>query len=347
MNRIKRNCYIVLILFVLSSCFGKKDTYVCPPCGLACDTLSFHRTGTCPHCKMDLVDKATLLDVGDQEHQIKEIRIKPGSGKFLVDGGSHPSKIIEVHYHMPSNFTKASKVLLVLPGAGRNANDYRDAWKKASEAYGVLVLALGYPEKYYPGFWSYNLAGMLYDIDFEKETFKVNAEPSKWIFDDFDRIFKGVKETLGLKEDSYDMFGHSAGGQLLHRFALFGSANNANRIVAANSGWYTLPIAAQPFPYGLGDAPFENRQLNFDKQVTVFLGENDDASETRGHLRHGPVVDKQGTHRLARGIYFFKISKSRAKDLKKPFHWHLEIVPNVGHDYKKIAAKAALYLYTL
>src|SRR5262249_51416709 len=35
---------------------GKK-TYVCPPCGLDCDKLTFDRPGVCPHCGMTLVEK--------------------------------------------------------------------------------------------------------------------------------------------------------------------------------------------------------------------------------------------------------------------------------------------------
>ncbi len=334
-----------MLLMVVSFCFGKQGVYVCPPCGLACDTLFFGQGGSCPNCNMVLVHKADSNKRPEERLQIHAVKIEQGSGKFLVKGGSSLAKTISVHYHRPANFTETSSVLLVLPGAGRNANDYRDAWKQASETYGVLVLALGYPEQHYPGFWSYNLAGMLYDIDFKKETFTVETEPAKWIFNDFDRIFHLVKAALALQQDHYDMFGHSAGGQLLHRYALFGTSQNTNRIVAANSGWYTLPTTMAPFPYGLGKSAFANKKIDFDKKLIIFLGENDNADETRGHLRHGPEVDQQGFHRLERGMYFYHTAKKEAKTNNKRFHWSMEIVPNVGHDYKKMSAKAALLLY--
>jgi CubicO group peptidase (beta-lactamase class C family) len=35
-----------------------KGTYVCPPCGLNCDKLTFDKPGTCPVCGMTLIEKA-------------------------------------------------------------------------------------------------------------------------------------------------------------------------------------------------------------------------------------------------------------------------------------------------
>src|SRR5947209_2078485 len=33
------------------------DVYVCPPCGLDCDKLTFDKPGTCPACGMILIEK--------------------------------------------------------------------------------------------------------------------------------------------------------------------------------------------------------------------------------------------------------------------------------------------------
>jgi len=94
--------------------------------------------------------------------QVNRIRIDSGSGNFLTKGGpGREEKTITVFYHNPKNFTRRSPVLIVVPGAGRNASEYRDAWVSASEKYGVLILSPEYVEKDYPEFWSYNLGGML------------------------------------------------------------------------------------------------------------------------------------------------------------------------------------------
>ena len=309
---------------------------------MECDALSFSGPGICPHCKMELIKRSDLLDIS--EPPVNEIHIEEGSGKFVIDGGFDPNKTITIFYHQPKSFTTHSQVLFTIPGAGRNAADYRNALIAASEKYGVLILSPQYAEDDYAGFWSYNLAGMIYDVNVKDSTFKINHQPNQWIFNDFDRIFDLVRQEINLKEDRYDMFGHSAGGQILHRLALFHPRSKANRILASNSGWYTLPIVQEPFPYGLDGIGMETKDIDFSSQLILFLGEKDDADETRGHLRRSPEVDKQGTHRFARGTYFFT-AKSTALAHQKEFNWRLITVPNIGHEYQKMSKEAMEYLY--
>jgi hypothetical protein len=57
--------------------------------------------------------------------------------------------------------------------------------------------------------------------------------------------------------------------------------------------------------------------------------------------------DKQSLHRLERGTYFYKESKKIASELNSEFNWILEIVPNIGHDYKEMSKAAADYLYKI
>lgn len=336
----------------------------------------------------------------------KPVEIAPGSGSFVVPGGGGDGeKQITVFYHRPANLRPESAVLMVIPGAGRNGDDYRDAWVSASEAHGVLILSPSYPEEFYPEFWSYNLAGMteevtldlgfvvdtdpdewvldearegldarvgmhelvgdgpghqllyqlvllskagmLEGVDVRGTSSVANGDPRKWIFRDFDRIFETARDALALETDAYDLFGHSAGGQILHRLALFHPNGRADRILAANSGWYTLPTFEQAFPYGLKGSGLAADQLAaaFAADLVVFLGEEDDADETRGSLRRTPEADRQGTHRLARGRHFFRQARQVAEAMGVGFDWRLEIVPGVGHDYERMSAAAAQYLY--
>ena len=64
----------------------------------------------------------------------QDVSINKGSGNFLINGSAiHQNDTISIFYHMPQNFTPNSQILLVIPGAGRNADDYRDSWVEASE----------------------------------------------------------------------------------------------------------------------------------------------------------------------------------------------------------------------
>lgn len=279
--------------------------------------------------------------------------IDTGSGSFHVAGGENrEDKTIGVYYHKPATFTAKSRVLLVLPGAGRNGGTYRDDWIEASEEHGVLILALEYPEDSYPNFWSYNLAGMISEVEINEARtamvgYTVNRNPTTWIFADFDRIFAEVKDELGLEADTYDMFGHSAGGQILHRMVLFHPENNANRILASNSGWYTVPTFDGEFPFGLDNLMTTGEGLGrpFMADLVVFLGELDDENETRGHLVRSPEVDVQGISRIERGKHFYTTAKQAAEMLDSEFNWKIKVIPNVGHDHKRMSDAAADYLY--
>jgi len=288
-----------------------------------------------------------------QPARAEEIHIGDGSGSFVLAGGAgREGKSIAVFYHKPSTFTPRSQVLIVVPGAGRNGWTYRDAWVSAAEEHSVLILSPSYSEEYYPEFWSYNLAGMITDFEVHQDStptvsFRTVGDPSAWIFGDFDRLFVEVKRYLGLEASTYDMFGHSAGGQLLHRLVLFHAGSMANRVVAANSGWYTVPTFDDEFPYGLASSPLAPTTIYaaFAANLVVLLGERDDENEVRGDLVRTPEVDVQGTSRIERGRYFFDNAAQTAAELGIPLEWKLEVVPNVGHDVERMSAAAAEYLY--
>jgi pimeloyl-ACP methyl ester carboxylesterase len=154
-----------------------------------------------------------------------------------------------------------------------------------------------------------------------------------------------VISSTGSSQKQYDIFGHSAGGQILHRFALLFPDSKANRILASNAGSYTLPDFKTNFPYGLKDLRIETSQLkeSFQKNLVVFLGEEDNENETGGLILRSPTLDKQGTHRFSRGNYFY--NKSKAKKINTVFNWKLYVVSGVGHNQKEMAKAAALYLY--
>lgn len=344
------NLLFFLFFLTLLSCQNKTGKYVCIPCDLSCDELTFNTSGICPHCKMGLIKKSELIP--EKELILNEINIQNGSGKFLIDGGLQEEKQIIIHYYKPLNLKPESPVVIILPGAGRDGDEYRDAWIEKAEIYNVMVVSPEYSENYYPEFWSYNLAGMITDVEINDErtamtSFKISKNPNEWIFNDFDRIFNLTKKRLNLKTDTYDLFGHSAGGQISHRLAIFKPDNKANRILSSNSGWYTVPRDKENFPTGLKGSNKSEKEIDFSKNLVLFLGEKDNANETRGSLKRTTEVDKQGLHRLERGTYFYKESKKIASESNSEFNWTIEIIPNIGHDFREMSKAAADYLYKM
>jgi DNA-directed RNA polymerase subunit RPC12/RpoP len=354
---------IVFALFVLFSCQGQNtEVYVCDPCDLPCDTLTFQQPGSCPHCGMKLLKQGVVIK--EANLVVSEIDITPGSGVFLVEGGTgKEGRNVKVYYHRPEAYTQDSKILIVIPGAGRNGDSYRDALIEASEKYNVLILSPMYAEEAY-SFTDYHLGGIIKDaniaqcIEFEgnsniavlderKLRYTVGQNPKEWIFDDFDVLFERVVMTTNSTQEGYDIFGHSAGGQILHRMAIFHPASKANIIIAANSGFYTLPSADIDLPFGVQNAflDFDNIVASFENRLLVMIGALDNAEEDGGTLLRSPTVDKQGLHRLERGKYFYNYSMETAKEIGAAFNWKLNIVPDVGHDHRLMASAAAKILY--
>lgn len=353
---------IMLVCICLSSCRNKNGEYVCPPCDLPCDELTFSEAGSCPHCDMALVRKEDLIE--KNVLQLNQIDIQNGSGAFLVEGGpGHEGERIKVYYHKPENYDADSSILMVIPGAGRNGDSYRDAWIEESEKYGLLILSPMFAEGGY-GFGDYHLCGLLKNIDLknsieyventniarmneENFSFEINPDSEQWIFNDFDRIFDLVVAHLNSEQTTYDIFGHSAGGHILHRMALFHQDSKANHILSANSSFYTLPSYEYSMPFGLKDAPIERETLQyaFSKNFVLFLGELDNENETGGTFLRSTTSDKQGLHRLERGKFFFESAKAMAEELKVDYNWKIQVVPGVGHNHREMGNAAGEYLY--
>ncbi len=352
----------VLVLIIYVSCQTQNITYVCTPCNLACDTLIFQKPGICPHCQMALVKSSEIVRL--EELEVDSIDIQKGSGVFVVEGGmGKKGKPIGVYYYMPQNYHPDTKILMVIPGAGRDGDEYRDAWIDAAEQYNLLILSLQYRESMYD-FTQYHMCGLMHEWDYTQSfefvensnnalldesslQFEVNDDPNQWIFKDFDRIFDQVVTALNGNQTTYDMFGHSAGGQILHRLALFYPENKAEYIIAANSGFYTHPDFERGLPFGMEDTPIPQEQLasSFANQLVLLLGELDNENEDRGTLLRSETADQRGLHRYARGKYFFDQSQKYAEGLGYTFRWELKVVPNVGHDFRKMSQAAADYLY--
>ncbi len=355
--------YLCIAGLVFWSCGETKQTaniaqYQCVPCNLSCDENIFDKEGKCPHCNM------ALVPIPNKGYSIEDLVLNPGSGSFPMQVTTVQGiRTIYVFYHMPKGFDPESKILVVVPGSGRNGDDYRDAWVAASEKYNVLVLAPIYPEPTFD-FDQYHLGGVVKDLNIRDNItwvegtnqarlnesllhYQAVSNPELWIFDDMDMLFETVVKATGAKAKTYDLFGHSAGGQILHRLAIFHPNTKANRILAGNSGSYTLPDTERPLFFGIGGSPIsiESLQKSFKKKLVIFLGENDNAEETGGILLMSPSANLQGLHRLERGRYFYNFSKKLADSLNADFQWKLHVVPDIGHEYQKMSEAAAEYLY--
>lgn len=321
-----------------------------------------------PNFAIGQVTTSCFDGAGTINHALEENpeTLPEGIGSFhLSDLGTTG---LTVHYARPKSFSSSSPILLVLPGAGRNSDDYRDAWIDAACASGTLVAALGYPEEQYD-FAAYNMGGTISNLQFDNPSFSRVSETattitlddgdirfdvvtnrSDWIFNDFDHVFERLVQMTDSEQQTYDIFGHSAGGQILHRFAIFAPRSKARVIVAANSGFYTFPDLSQALPTGLQGTGLTETDVSqaFSTQLVLLLGELDNNDQAGGTLLHTPHINQsQGLGRLERGQRFYEDARDEAARIEAAFRWQVQVIDGIGHNYRAMSAAAANYLMNL
>ncbi|OFX11232.1 MAG: hypothetical protein A2516_00110 [Alphaproteobacteria bacterium RIFOXYD12_FULL_60_8] len=264
-----------------------------------------------------------------------------GTGQFSLTvptlNGPQP---LTVFFYRPLQARPDTPVVVVMHGVNRNAADYRDQWIEPAREHGFIVLAPEFTKTDFPGSAAYNL-GNLMDADEHlnpKET---------WSFTLVHRVFQRAIELTGGACQRFGLFGHSAGGQFVHRMVSLYPRPEIGTAVAANAGWYTLPLRTVRWPYGwqglpegrVGDPAFDLKAA-FAKHLVLLLGEEDTDPEAE-NLRNTKETKAQGPHRLARGQYFLAESRKIAARLGLPFAWEMVLVPGVDHSPSRMAKAAA------
>lgn len=268
-----------------------------------------------------------------------------GTGSFVFDDYQPlEDKPIQVYFHIPGSAGPNTPILLVFHGNGRDALESRDLLIDKANQRSFIVVVPEFSTTYFPGSDSYHMANIFEDGD-RPSTATLNTE-EEWTFMVMDPIFERVKELTANKTTTYDLFGHSAGAQITHRFLTFEAGAKFNRIMASASGWYTVPDSEIKFPYGLKVSPMENAYLGavFTKSLTIIVGTLDTDPNSYS-LRHNTQADAQGLNRLDRAQYYYETSRDIALGKNLTFNWQYKSVPNVGHDFGALANFAADLLY--
>jgi poly(3-hydroxybutyrate) depolymerase len=234
------------------------------------------------------------------------------------------------------------RVLMVIHGAGRNAEQYLDSWLGIAEEHGLFVVAPEFSEE--NGIrvggeweWRFNTGNVV-------GWFGNDTDEEDWYFTSVERLFESIRRSDGRVLDRYVIFGHSAGGQFVHRMMLFQPEAHFELAIAANSGWYTLPDAERDFPYGLLGAPFSTERIDaaLQRPLIVFLGTDD--TPDQGSFRTSDEAMAQGATRPLRGARFFEEATRLAKARGLPLGWTLEYAEGIGHDKHGMASASVRLL---
>lgn len=280
-----------------------------------------------------------VLCANDSAEEVSEV--PAGKGLFTVDiPTSNGTSSLSVFYYKPPSASPETQVVFVLHGLKRNAKTYRDHWITVADQHNLIILAPEFTDELFPRSKGYNLGNVL----------SPNGEENPretWSFAMIEKVFDQFREKLNTKCTRFNIFGHSAGAQFVHRMIELYPQDNIGTAIAANAGWYTLPVETEAWPYGLRNGPqidWTTTAPNvFAQDFVVLLGENDN-DPSHKYLRKTPEARAQGAHRFARGQYFFQLAEQEAKRLDTPFNWRLQVVPGIGHSAAKMAGSAAKIL---
>lgn len=263
--------------------------------------------------------------------------IKPGKGAFtFIDQKGRPDRPITVHTYRPAACDASCPIQFVIPGVERNAGTYRDYWIEAADKYRFVVVAPEFSKQYWPHAAAYNLGDVV-----------AQSDPAKWTFSAIEHLFDEVRTT----QTTYKIFGHSAGGQFVHRMLLFLPDNRSSLMVSANPGWYTMPEwrkadAKDPFPFSLVGARVGEGELRqaLGRRYILMLGA-DDTDADADNLSKTAGAEREGATRLQRGQTFFNAATAAARRLGVAFAWKLDEVPGVGHQGSVMSRRAADLIY--
>jgi poly(3-hydroxybutyrate) depolymerase len=239
-------------------------------------------------------------------------------GSFEFDDKGAPP--VRVWYYRPAEVTSDARVLFLMHGGSRTGEEARNVGAPFAEAHGLVLLVPEFRARDYPGD-RYAFGNM------SDEAGRLQAQ-SKWGFLVVERLFDQVRQQLGLSATTYDIIGHSAGGQFVHRLVLFLPSARFGRAVACSPGRYAFPTLRQSFPYGLGGSGINRVGLAkaFARELVLLLGDRDTIDTERE-----PAAMLQGANRFARGLRFFATATEEARALNATLAWRLRIVNGADH----------------
>ena len=257
-------------------------------------------------------------------------KIKIGVDAFVINAYKDSDrKSIKVWTYKPESWKDQDDIVFVMHGGGRNADDYLQAWIELADINNLLIVAPEFENKFSKYTTNDYQEGNLYTF------FGTKNPKSEWAYTVVENIFDHIKSVNNITNEQYDIFGHSAGAQFVHRMVMLMPESRIGTAIAANSGFYSLPNENLEFPYGIKNTETD-LQKSYKKRLIVLLGELDN-DPSLGTFRTTDLAMEQGAHRLERGTTFFNENKELTSKNNWTFNWEMHTVKEVGHNYKKMS----------
>lgn len=247
----------------------------------------------------------------------------------------HPERPLAVNFYRPATHGPDDEVVFVQHGMMRNGDDYRDFWIEAAEKHNLLIVAPTFGNDHFPKAEGYN-NGLVVGED------GTVAPPADWLYAVPARVLAALRKGGVTRREKVKLFGHSAGGQFVHRLLATQAHTPFEVAFAANSGWYTLPTLERRFPEGLGGLGLGEGELArwLAWPMVIFAGDQDIVTSDPNLPAQAEAL-AQGPMRYARARFMLDFATKEADRLGVPCNWSLITVPGIGHDGGAMSRAAA------
>jgi poly(3-hydroxybutyrate) depolymerase len=270
------------------------------------------------HSPRTVVLLATLLLAG-ASGAVAQTPFPEGSSLIEVE---FEGTVLNLWAYKPENYVGDGFILL-LHGASRAAEAYRDNARGFARQYGRLVVVPEFDAARFPN-RRYQMGGVFRaDGSF--------ADPAEHTYALIPQIVGEIREREGAPGLPWILLGYSAGGQFVARMAAL-LDTDAERLVAMAPGSTLFPTRELDFGLGFGGLP---EQYSSDERIrrylalpmTVAIGTADTEA---GQLPGGPAFE-QGVHRYARNLRWFVTAMELAHAREWEFNWRLVLHHGAGH----------------
>ncbi|HSQ74757.1 MAG TPA: T9SS type A sorting domain-containing protein [Bacteroidota bacterium] len=252
----------------------------------------------------------------------------------VYSGPNNVDKPVRAFLVVPPQVSNSSRIVAVMHGVDRNAQTYIVPWIGFAPLRNRIVIAPEFTSALWPSSRSYNLGNMFTKSD---TTGSAVPEP-QWSFSILQEIVESIRAGFLLDDSLYDIWGHSAGAQFVHRMVLAKPMARIRVAVAANAGSYTFTDTTIAWPFGVRYSLLGMRtaelQAFTQRPLVVMRGTADTIRDA--NLDTSPEADAQGLTRYARAGNFL----ARAKVLNPNTVWGFFDVPGVGHDQAAMSSSA-------
>lgn len=229
---------------------------------------------------------------------------------------------LQLYTYKASNYTGEGFILL-LHGASRAAEAYRDNAAGMAERFGTMVVVPLFDQERFPN-RLYQFGGV-----FDEDGSFV--EPNDQTYAYIPKLVAHIRSREGDAALPYEILGFSAGAQFLSRMMAFRDSD-AERLIVMSPGSVIFPTRDLDFELGFGGLPDEfttderlRRYLAL--PITVSVGTHDT------ELAQLPTGDAyaQGVHRYSRALHWFTYAMDLAYEKEWDFNWRLVILDGPGH----------------